>query len=142
MGRKSQKVPGAHKLAQQFLAPESQAEKIRTGGFLIFGSESGRSRVIFRSAGSGSKGQRRRDDNKNKICGFEGSGALEAERQKVQNVVFLRNFVVIVQAAKGGQGRRGSRGPLRSLDSVDQWRFNLSIDIVRPQCRCLHACRR
>ena len=32
--------------------------------------------------------QRRRDDNKNKICGFEGGGALRAERKIVQNAVF------------------------------------------------------
>ena len=60
--------------------------------------------------------QRRRDDNKNKICGFEGGG----ERKSAQNAFFfrgkchdniilkvqillLRNFVVIAQAPNFGE---------------------------------------
>ena len=62
------------------------------------------------------EGQRRRDDNKNKIFGFEGGEALGAERKIVQNAVFRgkrhdnkilkvqillsKNFVVMAQAPR------------------------------------------
>ena len=65
--------------------------------------------------------QRRRDDNKNKICGFD-RGELGAERKIVQDAVFRgkrhdniilkvqillsRHFVVIAQAPEQGQFRK------------------------------------
>ena len=68
--------------------------------------------------------QRKRDDNKNKICGFQGGVGRGAERKIVQNAIFRgkrhdnkilkveillsRNFVVMAQAPSCWGSPRGS----------------------------------
>ena len=73
--------------------------------------------ALLRKTTRFTKGQRKRDDNKNKICAFQGEAGRGAERKIVQNAIFRgkrhdnkilkfqillsKNFVVMAQAPKG-----------------------------------------